>query len=320
MRITRGLSNLHLDWDGGIIALGFFDGLHKGHQEILRRAFLLRDEISVPVMVFTFDRHPMEVVKRTEKSSSPPKLLTTLEEKIQLMEEYQVDHLLIGEFTEEFSHISPEEFINMILCRQLKAKAVIAGFNYRFGYKHQGDMEFLIKTGSHYDFKVIVVPPVYNGDHPVSSTLIRQLVLSGKMMDVEPLLWRWYSLHGIVEKGKGRGMELGFPTANLLVPSEKLLPKDGVYVSVVRRGESFCPAVMNIGMRPTFKEQSRTVEVHLIDTTLDLYGETIEVYILTRLRGEKRFDNQKLLIDKIKDDIKRTKQILQVHTSKYFAR
>ena len=310
MRIIHGLSNIPLDWDGGIIALGFFDGLHKGHQEILRRAFLLREEISMPVMVFTFDRHPLEVVTRTAKSSPPPKLLTTLEEKIQLMEEYQVDHLLIGEFTEEFSHISPEEFINMILCRQLKAKAVIAGFNYRFGYKHQGDMEFLMQTGSQCDFKVIVVPPVYNGNHPVSSTLIRQLVSSGKMMDVEPLLWRWYSLHGTVIKGERRGRELGFPTANLLVSPEKLLPKDGVYVSVVRHGESFYPAVMNIGKRPTFKEQSQTVEVHLIDVMLQLYGETIEIYILTRLRGEKRFNNPKLLIDKIKDDIKCTKQTL----------
>lgn len=311
MQVIRGLSSLGADWSGGIVALGFYDGVHKGHQEILRRAFLLREEISLPVCVFTFDKHPLEVVRRSfKKGTGPPKLLTTLEEKIQLMGEHDVDYLLIGEFTDEFSQISPEKFIDDILCGKLSAKVVVAGFNYRFGHRHRGDMELLMNGTSQCKFKVVVVPPVYDGDSPVSSTMIRNLIITGKTMEVEPLLCRWYSVHGTVVKGEGRGQLLGFPTANLSIPREKLIPKNGVYAAVVRRGETFYPGIMNIGVRPTFGEKSLTVEVHFLDVSLELYGEQLEVFCLSRLRPERQFQNKEALQLQIAKDINKAKHLM----------
>lgn len=326
MQIIYGLSSVPSKYEKGIVALGFFDGLHKGHQEILRRALLLEEGTSLPVTVFTFDRHPLEIVKRKAKESpmgsASPKLLTPLNEKVQLMEEHGIDFLLVGEFTTEFSQIPPESFIDEILCERLSAKVIVAGFNYRFGYQHKGDMELLMNSVSRCGFKVVVVPPVYNGDRPVSSTLIRELISKGKLSEVEPLLRRWYSIHGKVVKGEGRGITLGFPTANLEVNPQKLLPKNGIYAVVVRHEDHFYPAVMNIGTCPTFDNSlgdnvpdnnivfAATVEVHLLDVSFNLYGANIEVHIIARLRNEKKFSNSDLLKKQIEKDVIKARKLL----------
>ncbi|MGI8864291.1 MAG: bifunctional riboflavin kinase/FAD synthetase [Solirubrobacteraceae bacterium] len=271
------------------IAVGEFDGVHIGHREVIRG----NDT------VLTFEPHPLQVVR----PEAAPKLLTSLEAKAELIEQLGVQELVLIPFDEGFAHQSPQEFIDEALVRALGATRVSVGENFRFGHRAAGDPAMLAAEPS---FDTRVVPLVELDGEIVSSSHIRALVLAGEVEQAARFLGRPFQLRGEVTAGDRRGRELGFPTANI-VPDEALVcPGHGVYVA--RVGDA-CAAV-SVGVRPTFGTgRAVLVEAYLLDRDVDLYGQTLEVDFVARLRGERRFDSVDALIEQMHQDVRRTREL-----------
>ncbi|MEA2158651.1 MAG: riboflavin kinase / adenylyltransferase [Solirubrobacteraceae bacterium] len=271
------------------IAVGEFDGVHIGHREVIRG----NDT------VLTFEPHPLQVVR----PEAAPKLLTSLEAKAELIEQLGVQELVLIPFDDGFAHQSPQEFIDEVLVRALGATRVSVGENFRFGHRAAGDPAMLAAQPS---FDTQVVPLVELDGEIVSSSHIRALVLAGEVEQAARFLGRPFQLRGEVVSGDRRGRELGFPTANI-VPDEALVcPGHGVYVA--RVGDA-CAAV-NVGVRPTFGTgRAVLVEAYLLDRDVDLYGQTLSVDFVARLRGERRFDSVDALIEQMRQDVRRTREL-----------
>jgi riboflavin kinase/FMN adenylyltransferase len=271
------------------IAVGEFDGVHIGHREVIRGSDT----------VLTFEPHPLQVVR----PEAAPKLLTSLEAKAELIEQLGVRELVLIPFDEGFAHQSPQEFIDEVLVRALGATRVSVGENFRFGHRAAGDPAMLAAQPS---FDTQVVPLVELDGEIVSSSHIRALVLAGEVEQAARFLGRPFQLRGEVVSGDRRGRELGFPTANI-VPDEALVcPGHGVYVA--RVGDA-CAAV-NVGVRPTFGTgRAVLVEAYLLDRDVDLYGQTLSVDFVARLRGERRFDSVDALIEQMRQDVRRTREL-----------
>jgi riboflavin kinase/FMN adenylyltransferase len=245
-------------------------------------------------------KHPENILRK--KLFTP--LLTTVNKKIQLLNNTSLDYLFFDEFDEEYSRIKPESFVKDILLGKLKAKLVVAGFNYRFGYNGQGDAGLLKELGKKYNFKVIIMPPIQIENMTVSSTLIRKYVAKGDMEMVFKLLGRHYSITGDVRNGLKRGTKLGFPTANIHPEAYLILPRKGVYVTKTLLDGKFYEGITNVGLNPTFNENANiTVETHLLDFDMDIYDENIEVFFLSKLRNEKKFKSKEELTDQVGRDI-----------------
>jgi riboflavin kinase/FMN adenylyltransferase len=271
------------------IAVGEFDGVHIGHREVIRGSDT----------VLTFEPHPLQVVR----PEAAPKLLTSLEAKAELIEQLGVQELVLIPFDERFAHQSPQEFIDEVLIRALGATRVSVGENFRFGHRAAGDPALL---GTQRSFDTRVVPLVELDGEIVSSSHIRALVLAGEVEQAARFLGRPFQLRGEVVTGDRRGRELGFPTANI-VPDEALVcPGHGVYVA---RSDDACAAV-NVGVRPTFGTgRAVLVEAFLLDRDVDLYGLTLELDFVARLRGERRFDSVDALIEQMHQDVQRTREL-----------
>ncbi|HEY8763607.1 MAG TPA: bifunctional riboflavin kinase/FAD synthetase [Solirubrobacteraceae bacterium] len=271
------------------IAVGEFDGVHIGHREVIRGSDT----------VLTFEPHPLQVVR----PEAAPKLLTSLEAKAELIEQLGVQELVLIPFDDRFAHQSPQEFIDEVLIRALGATRVSVGENFRFGHGAAGDPALL---GAQRSFDTRVVPLVELDGEIVSSSHIRALVLAGEVEQAARFLGRPFQLRGEVVSGDRRGRELGFPTANI-VPDEALVcPGHGVYVA---RADDACAAV-NVGVRPTFGTgRAVLVEAYLLDRDVDLYGRTLEVDFVARLRGERRFDSVDALIEQMRQDVQRTREL-----------
>lgn len=314
MKIIHGLENISEKDQNQIVILGFFDGIHKGHQSLIQEAEKISSTLndSPSLLLYTFNRHPLEIVKPEQA----PFLLTTLEEKIELLEKRQIDLLLIGDFNEEISKLPPEFFLENIVSKKLKPQYVVTGFNYRYGKNHKGNVETLSKEGKTLGFPVSVVSAVMIDGEPVSSTRIRTLLTSGSVEKAAELLGRNYSISGIVTRGEGRGKTLGFPTANLQIPSRKLLPKIGIYAGTARIKNKPLNkewgAAVSIGKRPTFNGNQIVVEVYLLNYNGNLYGEKIEIELIKRIRDEEKFASAEDLIEKMKEDVSLTQKILEL--------
>ncbi len=271
------------------IAVGEFDGVHIGHREVIRGSDT----------VLTFEPHPLQVVR----PEAAPKLLTSLEAKAELIEQLGVQELVLIPFDDRFAHQSPQEFIDEVLIRALGATRVSVGENFRFGHRAAGDPALL---GAQRSFDTRVVPLVELDGEIVSSSHIRALVLAGEVEQAARFLGRPFQLRGEVVSGDRRGRELGFPTANI-VPDEALVcPGHGVYIA---RADDACAAV-NVGVRPTFGTgRAVLVEAYLLDRDVDLYGRTLEVDFVARLRGERRFDSVDALIEQMRQDVQRTREL-----------
>ena len=289
------------------VTVGTYDGIHLGHQEILRRLVGQAREAGLPSCVITFSPHPQQVVA----PSFHLKLLTTLKEKADFLATRGVDYLYVLRFGLRFRNLGYEEFIKKFLVDGLKVKKVLIGFDHSFGYRRSGQAPILKILGKKYGFAVEVVNPVLVEGMIVKSSVIRTLLLKGQVKLAGILLGRPYRLEGEVIKGSRRGHRVLFPTANLRLPAEKLIPADGVYVGKVFAESGEYPAVINVGRRPTFGGRRRWVETYLLEFEKELYGEKIRVDFLDYLREETKFFSVGELQHQIEKDVLRAREILR---------
>lgn len=282
------------------VGLGNFDGLHRGHMALINT---LLNECSINDLcsvIYTFKKHPEHILRK--KLFTP--LIMTMEHKARSLAKIGVETLYFQEFDEEFSHMPAEEFVKEILVKKLHTKLAVVGFNYRFGYMCKGDSELLKRMGRIYGYKVIVIPPVKVREEVVSSTLIRQYIIKGRMEKAFDLLGRQFSVPGKVITGRKLGRTIGFPTANLIPEKYLVMPATGVYITRTLYQEQWYNSVTNIGTSPTLKdEQGITLETHMIGFDGELYGKDIEVFFIKKIRNEKRFDTREGLICQIKMDV-----------------
>lgn len=305
MILITDLSKINKKFDGSIITLGNFDGLHLGHQELIRKIILRAEETGGLSMVVTFRPHPLKILA-PEKC---PPLISIYEEKIELLEKLGIDVLVKIPFTLDFSAMGPRDFVKDILVDLLGAKEIFVGYNYRFGKGRKGNIQMLRDLGSELGFIVREVEQVSLNGEVISSTRIRQLLINGEVEHAARLLGRPYALCGIVVKGDGRGRGLGFPTANI-VSRHSIIPSNGVYAVRLFVRDKYYNGIVNIGLRPTFDAKSMAIEVHIFDFDEDIYGEELTVYFANKIREEKKFQNAEALIRQINADITNAKEIL----------
>jgi len=287
------------------IALGNFDGVHRGHHNVIQPVL----EQSVRSTVVTFHPHPREYF-----SGQPCSLLTPLEEKISHLKALGIQQLVLLPFNRELAALSPEDFVQKILIEQLDPYYISVGEDFRFGYQRQGTAEDLRAIASAFQVKVNIANLQTNAEQRISSSRIREALNQGEIQLANQLLGRPYTLKGIVVTGEQRGRTIGFPTANLTLPRNKLIPCHGVYaVQVTSMNDSINtshPAVMNIGMRPTVNGQHPTIEIHLLDWSGDLYQHTLSVQLKQFLRPEAKFDSLDALKAQITRDCETARRLL----------
>ncbi|MFJ2163304.1 bifunctional riboflavin kinase/FAD synthetase [Streptomyces sp. NPDC087856] len=311
MQRWRGLEDIPEDWGRSVVTIGSYDGVHRGHQLIIRHAVERARELGIPSVVVTFDPHPSEVVR----PGSHPPLLAPHHRRAELMAELGVDAALILPFTKEFSKLSPADFVVKVLVDKLHAKAVVEGPNFRFGHKAAGNVAFLTEQGKTYDFEVEVVDLYVSGaaggGEPFSSTLTRRLVAEGDVEGAREILGRPHRVEGVVVRGAQRGRELGFPTANVETLPHTAIPADGVYAGYLHVGGEAMPAAISVGTNPQFDGTERTVEAYAIDRVgLDLYGLHVAVDFLAFVRGQAKFDSLEGLLEQMAQDVKRCRELI----------
>lgn len=296
-----------------VMAVGNFDGLHLGHQAVIGRAVEVARQREYTSAVLTFQQHPRSVLQ----PDNPPQLLLPPGDKIRRIEQMGVEVLIHLPFTPALALLSPEEFIGHILCEELNLSQIVVGEDFRFGKDRRGTSDLLNQLGEKLNFQVIVIPPVRIGDQVVSSTFIRQLLKQGQVREASVFLNRDYEVVGKVIPGDARGRQLGFPTANLEVDNE-LIPREGVYAAwVVFEGKRHA-GMVNIGCRPTFAGSFSLLEVHLIDLEADLYGKTLNVHFVERLRSEKAFPDAAALRRQLEEDRLQVLEILGMKGKQQF--
>ncbi len=281
-----------------VVALGTFDGVHRGHCSLIRSAKRIAEEMDIPLRVCTFDRHPLEVLRPAD----PPEMLSTLPEKASRMCEQGVDEMELIDFDRKTADLEPEAFLEGLRSR-MRVQAVVAGWNYSFGRKGRGNADLLKEDGRAHGYEVLIVPPETLEDGTViSSTLVRQKLKEGRIAEAGELLGYDYSVTGTVAQGKHQGRALGFPTANIEPWKRKALPKFGVYTCLLETAGDTLPAIANIGVQPTMPSGRVTVEAHILQPCPALYGQKVRLTPLTMLREERRFDSPEALRNQIEKD------------------
>ncbi len=291
---------------GVVVALGNFDGVHLGHQAVLRRAVEEGRKRGVRVVAATFDPHPRVVLTPGEQ----PKLLSTLELRREALLRYGADEVWVIPFDEELSAKSPEEFVLDVLVGEIWAQAVVVGENFRFGHRAAGDVGDLERIMRRFGRQACAVPVrSEDGEVGISSTRIRELVAGGEVEEAAKLLGRPYVLRGVVVVGEKRGRSIGFPTANVLPDAAVVVPGRGVYAGFVRVGKDLHAAATNVGVAPTFEGRESRVEAHLLGFEGDLYGLVVDVSFVRRIRPEKRFSGVDELRAQIARDVEEARRI-----------
>ena len=283
-----------------VVTVGTFDGVHLGHRDVLARLAARARETSRPSALVTFDPHPLEIVN---PAAAPP-LLTVGEEKLELLAESGIDYVIVVPFTTGLSHLTPDQFVSTVLRGRGRMAELLIGYDHGFGRGRTGDVEMLQALGAREGFRVEVVPPFTVGDgRPISSTSIRRAVAGGDLQRAAASLGRLYSVTGRVVRGDQRGRLLGYPTINLPLPApRKLLPPEGVYAVRVQTPQGPFGGMMNLGPRPTFADPSVTLEVHLFDAAVSLYGAHVRIDFLARLRDTMRFPDAAALVAQLGRD------------------
>ena len=288
---------------GTVVALGNFDGVHKGHCDLIQTMTKYAKEHGLKSSLLVFDNHTKTVL-----TGKAPKIITSMDQKYKIFEKLQVELIYKMKFDEDVMKLLPEQFVQEILISKLNVKAVIVGFDYRFGHKASGDSKLLKEIGMKNNFEVIVIDPIYIDDQLVSSTKIRDLIQAGNIIEANKLLGRNYSLQGKVVPGKKLGNRLGFPTANIEPIGDYVIPKHGVYwTNTIIDDKSYLSAT-SVGENPTFKEDGLKIESHIIDFNEDIYGKTIQLEFIQYLREEIKFQSLEELKNKVKEDISRVKK------------
>jgi riboflavin kinase/FMN adenylyltransferase len=307
MRVIRHLRREPGRIPRTVLTLGNFDGVHLGHQAIIGRAVATAREIAGRVVALTFEPHPIAVLA----PERAPALIQPMRERLRLLRDLGVDVLVLQRFTRAFAALEPEAFMTDFVLAHLEVAHVVVGHNVSFGRNRAGTVATLRTLGGRYGFAADEVGPVTVDGEVVSSTALRAIVRRGDVASAARLLGRPYTLRGRVVEGDRRGRSLGFPTANLRWRSGLLLPADGVYAVRAMQAGRRLGGVLNIGIRPTFGERRRSVEVHLLDFAGDLYGRWLEVELVASLRPERTFSGPDALARAIAEDIARARAILE---------
>lgn len=307
MRVHQSIENYDHKEQSSVLTIGTFDGVHIGHQKIIERLNEIKDGTHEKSMILTFFPHPRMVLDH----SNDIRMLTTMDEKIQLLEKFGLNELIIEPFTEEFSNLTALEFVRNILVGQLHLKKLVIGYDHHFGKNREGNFEQLMEYGELYDFRVEKISAQEIEKVSVSSTKIRRAIESGDMETANKYLGYHYLLTGTVIKGQGFGRKINFPTVNLdIKETYKLIPKKGVYVVKVNFESKTSFGIMNIGYRPTVGGTGQTIEIHLLDFKGDLYGKNMQVEVLKRLREENKFKSIEDLAQQIAKDEKTAREWL----------
>jgi riboflavin kinase/FMN adenylyltransferase len=313
VKIYRDPAEIPDDERGRAVTIGAFDGVHLGHQAVLRLVRELARARRLSATVLTFDRHPAEVVR----PDSAPKLLTTLEQKIELLEATgDVDECLVLPFDATRSKEPAEQFVEELLASALHARLVVVGADFHFGYRRHGDVPLLQLMGAELGFETIGLGLIAALDRdtgvPYSSTRLRELIAAGDVAGAAAMLGRPHEVRGPVEHGDGRGRLLGFPTANVSVPENICLPADGVYAGTFSAADGAARlAAISVGRRPTFYAEAgmSLVEAYVLDFDGDLYGQQARVRFTHRLRGQERFDEVDDLVAQMHRDVEKVREL-----------
>lgn len=302
MRVVGGGSEAGLPSDIGatIVTVGTFDGVHRGHRDVVSRLVSRARATGRTSLLITFDPHPLEIIN----PSAAPGLLTTLDEKLAVLATTALEMVAIVPFTPELAQLPAAEFVDSILMRRFRMAELLIGHDHGFGRGREGDITLLRSLGTTRGFDVDAVSPVLTDDgEPVSSTLVRRALATGELDRARALLDRDYSVSGTVVAGDARGRLLGFPTLNVDVPDpRKLLPPDGVYAVRVQGSRGRFDGMMNLGGRPTFGDERRRIEAHLVDADGDFYGDRVDVAFVARLRDTIRFSGPDALVAQLRRD------------------
>lgn len=284
--------------DNTYIALGSFDGLHIGHMSLINKTIKLAEKHKTKSMIFTFKNHPLMTIN----PELAPKLIMDNNSKIDVLKNLGVDIINTVDFDKEFMKMSPEDFvINLVKC--YRAKGIIVGFNYRFGYKNHGDVELLKNMSENYGFTLNIIEPVKFKGHIVSSSFIRSIIADeGDIKKANKLLTRPFMMQGTVIKGKQLGRTLGFPTVNLDYDKKFVLPRGGVYYTAVQYKDTIFKGITDVGYNPTTEDNKLSIETHMLDFNKEIYGENIKVYFIERMRDEKKFHSLHELVEQLKKD------------------
>lgn len=307
METIHGAENFNrTNCPGLVIALGNFDGLHLAHKKVICRALHIAGE-NLKSAVLLLDPHPFKVLF----PQSNLLLISTVAERAKILEKWGIDYLIIEEFTPQFSSLSPYSFIKDYLVGYLNVLEIVVGYDYSFGARGKGTPEELLRWSKKFRYHVEIMPPVMIGGEVVSSSLIRELISKGDVTGASFYLGDYFSRTGRVIHGEGRGRHLGYPTANLDIPSGLLLPENGVYLTLaICRGKTFF-SLTNIGKKPTFMQSEKVVvEVYILDFNGDLYGEELTIKFLNRIRRERYFSEAALLQRQIEADEKLARKLI----------
>ncbi len=308
MKVYYGLNEFKT-LSNAVVTSGTFDGVHLGHQKILNRLKELAEINNAESVVITFWPHPRTVVS---SDSQELKLISTLEEKIELLQKAGIQNILVIPFTREFSELSSEQFIQEILVKKIGTKTLVIGYDHRFGRNREGGFEYLKENSRRYGFDIEEIPRQEIEHLTISSTKIRNALAEGDVQTANELLGRPYSFNGLVAKGRQLGRTIGFPTANVQVAeSYKLIPVNGVYAVRVTVRNQQLNGVMNIGTRPTVEGVSRTQEVYIFNFDSEIYGEKTTVELIDFIRPEKKFEGLEQLKNQITADVSTAKAMLQ---------
>ena len=288
-----------------VLTFGVFDGLHIGHQDVLKTVHERADADNLTSVLFGFYPHPLTFLA---PDKCPP-VLMCLPKRVEILEQLGIDVAIFVNFNEQIASMSPWTFVNRILLELCRAKHVVVGYACQFGKDREGNAELLKSIGQESGFGVTVVPPTQLNGLPVHSTRIRQAIGRGDLGLASQLLGRTYSLRGTIVQGDGRGRQIGFPTANI-EPGAQLCPPNGVYAIRAKLVNRWLDGVLNIGIRPTFDGTKFQVESHLFDFDEDIYGETIEIFFIEKIRNERKFSDIQTLVQQIHRDIAIAHEIL----------
>lgn len=286
------------------LSIGNFDGVHLGHQAIIKIV-----THSAHSLLVTFAPHPQEILSEGKRGPSPTGVLTPIEEKVAIIEGYGVENLFVLQFSPILAYMEAEDFIKWLVVDYIKPKKIVIGYNHRFGRDAKGDFELLVHMGARFGFKVIRVPPVYMDGFPISSTWTRRALLKGEVELVNRLLGRPYSIRAQVIQGDNRGTKLSYPTANLRVTENKLIPKNGVYAGLVEYKQKRLGGMINIGDKPTF-DKPFGIEVHIFDFNKNLINEYLKIEFVKYLRETRRFVNSSALKSQLQQDEQLARQVL----------
>jgi riboflavin kinase/FMN adenylyltransferase len=296
-----------------VVTIGAYDGVHRGHQAVIGQVRKEAQQLGCQSVVVTFDKHPASVVR----PASAPKLLTDLDQKLELLQQTGIDATLIVEFNRERSTEDPALFVKRVLVDTLRARVVVVGEDFHFGFNRGGNVAMLRELGKQFDFQVEPVKLIARPDgveEPVSSTSIRRALAGGQVEIATNLLGRAYEMRGVVVNGDKRGQSIGFPTANVEVPNAMCLPADGVYAGRFRCDDGSVHAcAINLGRRPTFFEHAdhSLLEAHLLDFSGDLYGQKVSVTFEHFLRSERKFDGLEAIKTQLQLDVAAARLALQ---------